>query len=768
MIELDVFDLMATIKLDSKDYERELNNQESKTTSFGSKISQAFGTVAKVGAVAFGAAATAVGALTKSVVSEFGEQEQLVGGVKKLYGNMGMSVEEYAQSVGKSVAEVSDDWQKLETAQNTVLENAKNAYKTAGMSANQYMSTATSFSAALINSLGGDMQKAADMTDVAMTAISDNFNTFGGDIGMIQGAFQGFAKQNYTMLDNLKLGYGGTKKEMERLIADANAYAAAQGESADLTIDSFADIVTAIDLVQKKQGIYGTTAREAATTIQGSLGMLKGAWSNLLAGLGDADADINKLVDNVVSSAESVVKNILPVVKTALAGVGRIVTDLAPMIAEKLPELVEMVLPPLVGAATSLLVSLAGALPGLFMTIVNMIPTLIQTFISSFTAQAGALSEIGSFSIEQILNSITEFLDPVAEKGFEIINKLAEGIFNNIPAAVDAIQNVVSTVVEWIFANAPQFLNMGLELISNLAEGILANAPKVISGIYSIRMSIQKKLLEAMPQILQKGAEFISNLAQGVMNNLPAIASAFGNARKTVLSNLAEALPDILRKGIEIVMQLVNGILNALPSLASTAGEMIGTILSGIVPHLPRIIAAGLEIIGQLAVGIIRGIPKVVAAVPQVIAGIVKGFTGHSWGEVGSNIISGIAGGISAGVGAIANAAKSAAASALGAAKRFLGIASPSKVMRDQVGKWIPEGIAQGIERNLGVVQDAMDDISAMHPVVSTTVDGRAGGTAILGDDDNMRDLLLEAFERMRFEIDGREFARLVRDVRTA
>lgn len=756
---------MATIKLDSSNYEKELNNQEEKTSSFGSKITKAFGTVAKVGAVAFGAAATAVSGLTSVVVSEYGEQEQLVGGVKKLYGNMGMSVEEYAQSVGKSVSEVSDEWQKLETAQNTVLENSKNAYKTAGMSANQYMATATSFSAALINSLGGDMQKAAEQTDVAMTAISDNFNTFGGDIGMIQGAFAGFAKQNYTMLDNLKLGYGGTKKEMERLIKDANEYAAATGQASDLTIDSFSDIVTAIDLVQKKQNIYGTTAREAATTIQGSLGMLKSAWSNLLAGLGDADADINKLVDNVVSSAETVVKNILPVVKTALAGVGRIVTDLAPMIAEKLPELVEMVLPPLVEATTSLLVSLAGALPNLFMTIVNMIPTLIQTFISSFTAQAGALSEIGTISITQILDTITEFLEPIAEKGFEIINSLADGIFNNLPAAEDSIRTVFDSVVNWIFEHAPQFLSAGMDLITKLVTGLMESAPRAVFIIGSMLDTIAHKLAEAMPSMLEKGAEFISNLAQGILNNLPVILSNIGRVIRGLIVIIGQHMPEIMQKGFELVAKLAQGILNNLPAVLSAIGEVIGRIASGIVPLLPQILAKGLEIVGQLAVGIVQGIPKVLAAIPQVIAGIVEGFTNHSWEEVGGNIISGIANGIASGVGAIANAAKNAAASALGAAKRFLGIASPSKVMRDEVGKMIPAGIAGGIEDNLGLVEKAMGDVSSIRPTITTTYDG---GMSAYTDNDSIRDMLIEAFEQMRFEVDGREFARLVRNVGTA
>ena len=207
-------------------------------------------------------------AIVGGAVEGYASYEQLAGGVKKLYGD----------------------------ASNTVMRFAQDAYKTSGMSANQYMEQATSFSAALVSSLGGDTAAAARQTDVAMRAISDNVNTFGSDMDSVQNAFQGFAKQNYTMLDNLKLGYGGTKQEMERLIADANAYAAANGKAADLSIDSFSDIVTAIELIQEKQGIAGTTAKEAATTIEGSIAMTKAAWANLLAEFGKEDGDVGKRV----------------------------------------------------------------------------------------------------------------------------------------------------------------------------------------------------------------------------------------------------------------------------------------------------------------------------------------------------------------------------------------------------------------------------------------------------------------------------------------
>ena len=324
---MNLFELCAVLKLNSDAYKEGLENAKTTAQNVGEKIGSALSTVAKVGGAALLAAGAGVAALTKEAVANYGEYEQMVGGIQKLYGNMGKSVEEYAEANGKSVAEVQEEWRKLEMAQNTVLDNAKQAYATAGMSANQYMDTATSFSAALINSLDGDTQKSAELTDVAMRAISDNYNTFGGDMQNVTNAFQGFAKQNYTMLDNLKLGYGGTKTEMERLIADANEYAKANGEAADLSIDSFADIVQAIQLVQEKQNIAGTTAREAATTIEGSMGMAKSAWENFVTSLADKNADVGQTFNNLVDSAATVAENVIPAVTQAVTSIGTVIVE---------------------------------------------------------------------------------------------------------------------------------------------------------------------------------------------------------------------------------------------------------------------------------------------------------------------------------------------------------------------------------------------------------------------------------------------------------
>ena len=308
---MDLFDLVAKITLDSSEYEKGIQGAGEGASALSSKWAM-FGKVAAgVGAAtaaAVGAAAVGVGKLTKASIEAYANYEQLAGGVKKLYGD----------------------------ASEEVMKFANDAYKTSGMSANQYMEQATQFSAALINSLG-DQSAAAKQTDVAMRAISDNYNTFGGDIQNVQNAFQGFAKGQFNMLDNLRLGYGGTRGEMERLIADANEYAEANGMAADLSIDSFSDIVTAIDLIQQKQGIAGTTAAEAAKTIEGSLNMTKAAWENLVAGFADPDADLGQLMDNLVvaivgeNEGEGLLNQIIPAIERAMEGIGTLIEEVAPI-----------------------------------------------------------------------------------------------------------------------------------------------------------------------------------------------------------------------------------------------------------------------------------------------------------------------------------------------------------------------------------------------------------------------------------------------------
>ena len=489
---MTVFELVAKLTLDSSEYEKDLKEQ----AQGGGKLAGAWGKVGsavKVGAAAIGAATVAVGALTKKSVAAYAEYEQLAGGVKKLYGD------------------ASDELMKY----------ANEAYKTSGMSANAYMEQATSFSAALINSLGGDQSKAAKQTDVAMRAISDNFNTFGGDITNVQNAFQGFAKGNFMMLDNLRLGYGGTRSEMQRLIDDANAYAEANGKAADLSIDSFSDIVTAIEYVQEKQGIAGTTAKEAATTIEGSLNMTKAAWDNLIAGLANPDADMGQLIDNLIvaivgdKEGEGLLNQLIPAVERAVKGIGQFLQAAIPALASKLPSLIRTFLPVLIQSATTLVTSLIQALPAIISALVDILPDLVKTAAASIADAIVTVTPELLSAIWDVLTTITTAISNVDWGGLgrAAFKKLGSGIKSAIPAIKTAVSSAVKYVlrqlgfagavakVKTTFNNIKKAISDKIESAKNKVKGVIDkikgyfpfSVGKIFSGwIPKIRLSTSK------------------------------------------------------------------------------------------------------------------------------------------------------------------------------------------------------------------------------------------------------------------------------------
>ena len=394
---MDVFDLVAKIRLDSSEYESGVGKAKSTFSNLASGVKTGLSTVAKVGGAAIAAGAAGVAALTKMGVEGYAQYEQLTGGVETLF----------------------------KTSQGTVMQYAENAYKTAGMSANQYMETVTSFSASLIQSLDGDTAKAAEVGNMAITDMSDNANKMGTSMEMIQNAYNGFAKSNFTMLDNLKLGYGGTKEEMQRLIDDANRVKAANGEMADLSIDSFADVTEAIHIIQTEMGITGTTAREAATTIEGSISMMKGAWQNLVVGMADSEADMEVLINNFVESTATAAKNLLPRIEQTLIGIGDLITELAPVISEALPKLVKAVLPALLSAGVSLVTAIVkgcvSALPALYTALLDAVQIILVEVFG-----------VSEKNAKKFADSVNSFFVKIKD-GFKALVKSAqtEGTFLN-------------------------------------------------------------------------------------------------------------------------------------------------------------------------------------------------------------------------------------------------------------------------------------------------------------------------------------------------
>lgn len=489
---MELFKIFGTIALKGKDqFSNDLDESSGKAEKLSSKIGKGLATAAKLGAAAIGAAATAVGALTKKALEEYAEYEQLVGGVETLF---------------KDSADV-------------VMQYANSAYKTAGLSANDYMETVTSFSAALLQSLGGDTEAAAKQADLAITDMSDNANKMGTDMAAIQNAYQGFAKQNYTMLDNLKLGYGGTKEEMQRLIDDANALNAAQGKLTDYSIDSYADIVSAIHDVQTEMGITGTTAKEAATTIQGSLSAMKSAWANLLTGLGDDSQDLDKLVNNFVESTGIAAENILPRLEKILAGVGSLAERLAPVVAAAIPGLVTTVLPKLVQAGVSMI---GAILQGL----VQMLPQIIQ---------------YGLDLTITLIESISSDPESLVETAIMLVVTIASGLIDALPKLIAAAAELVTGLLRALISNAPNLLAAGLKLVGKIAEGIANSLGEIVKAGAKVVDSIIDGIAGAWKKLTVWFKGIWNDLFGGLSANVSVNGSAKG-ATATVNGSHASGL----------------------------------------------------------------------------------------------------------------------------------------------------------------------------------------------------------------------------------
>jgi phage-related protein len=386
------------------------------------KFKNGLAAAAKVGAAAVSAAATGIAVLTKKALNNYAEYEQLVGGVDTLFKDSSAKVQEYAA----------------------------NAYKTAGLSANEYMDTVTSFSASLLQSLGGDTEAAADMANVAITDMSDNANKMGTDMASIQNAYQGFAKQNYTMLDNLKLGYGGTKEEMQRLIDDANALNAAQGKYTNYSIESYADIVSAIHDVQVEMGIYGTTADEASTTIQGSVSSMKAAWSNLLTGIADDNADFKTLIEQFVDSLVTVGENIIPRINIIIQGLTQLITEASQTIIPMAVQILLENLPSIVAAGMDLIIALVSG-------ILDNIDMLIDCVLEM---------------VDVIVDKLIDNLPKLIDGGIRLIAALANGLIRAIPNLVSKIPQIISSIVKGIISGIPAIFDVGKNIVEGLWNGI--------------------------------------------------------------------------------------------------------------------------------------------------------------------------------------------------------------------------------------------------------------------------------------------------------
>ena len=461
-----LLDLFVRIGVDDKASSKIGNISKKATTTF-SKIGTAAGAGMKIAAKGATVAAGAIATLSTMAVKTYADYEQLVGGVETLFGAGGKSLVEYVNTVGKYSPEITKQYNDLMAAQNKVMSDADEAYKTAGLSANDYMETVTSFAAALNSSLGGNTQKSAEYANMAVVDMADNANKMGSSMESIQNAYQGFAKQNYTMLDNLKLGYGGTKTEMERLLADASKIS---GKKFDLS--SYADVVEAIHTIQTEMGITGTTAEEAEHTISGSVNAMKAAWTNWLTGLGNSKADIKKLTTQLVDSAKTVFSNVMPVVSQVLTTLGDVIS--------------------------------------------NDAPAIIEEGLSYILDAAPKLLEMGGQLISALVNGIIANLPQILNAATQLITMLCNGIMESASQLPGAVTEIITQLVNFIVENAPQLLVTGVTLVLALIQGLIEAIPQIIQAIPQLIDGIVSAFDNASSQILGIGSQIVQDIIDGI------------------------------------------------------------------------------------------------------------------------------------------------------------------------------------------------------------------------------------------------------------
>ena len=622
------------------------------------------GSIAKGGLAVIGGAATGVatafGVMTKKALDSYASLEQNIGGVETLFKNSSQSV----------------------------IDNAKRAYKTAGLSANAYMETVTSFSASLLQSLGGDTKKAADYADRAIIDMSDNANKMGTSMELIQNAYQGFAKQNYTMLDNLKLGYGGTSSEMYRLLQDAAKLNEEFANTAQFSMDSkgrleanFADITKAIHIVQTEMGITGTTAKEASETISGSVSAMKGAFDNFLNGTGSP----KELAETMVTAGKNVINGL---------------SEIVPRLLETLPEVKNLIQENLVQAFSGDTVQ----------RMVESGKNIVMSLLTGMLDSASNILPVALSLIQFIAEAITTNVPILLQKGYEILQNLINGFVEAIPEALPKILDFIQGIGDKLAEAAPVMIQRGFELLQKLVEGIVTAIPILIAKVPQIITTFANVINDNFPTILAKGVQLLGQLALGILQAVPDLISHIPDIVQAIVAVFTAYNWAALGKNI--ITFFKNGISSMISAIKSAAKNVQNGVVNTI-KNLPSTLSnLGKNAVSKLANAIASGVSNIVGKARNIVSGIKDAFTSFDWGSIGSNIIRGIANGIAGAVGGLVNAAINAAKSAFNAAKKALGIHSPSRLFRDKIGKMMALGMGIGFEKNIPVddMQKSLND----------------------------------------------------------
>lgn len=500
---MNVFELFAKLGLDSSEYEDGLGRARGMLSTVGGGIARGLGALGAASGAALGAAATGVVNLTRQSVNAFANYEQLAGGIETLYGDAASSMMEFASQ----------------------------AATTTGQSMNDFMDAAIATSAAMISSVEGDQARAAELTNQSMIDMADNANKLGTDMEAIQNAYRGFSRGNFTMLDNLALGYAGTAEGMEQLLADAQAISGVEYD-----ISSYADIVEAIHTVQEEMGIAGTTSREASETISGSLGALSASWQNLVTGITNPDADLGALISDVVDKAQTALGNLTPAITQALGGIANLIEQIAPVISEQLPTLIDEVLPPLLEAATTLVVAVADNLPDILSVITDRLPTILNRIIPVIVGLIPSLIRVAGQIVSAISSALVDNAVELTQAALDVLQIFIDSFADSVNGdgasqLVDTVMHIIEMIGNFLIENAPMLITAATDLVVQLVTLITdpANLDMLIELSLRLILAIADGLVQAAPQLFAIIPQLFVSASQVIIDEFPLLLETIGN-----------------------------------------------------------------------------------------------------------------------------------------------------------------------------------------------------------------------------------------------
>lgn len=681
---MDLFDLSAKISLDSSEYDRSLQNASSAAEKWATKFVMA----AKTAASGLSVVVNGITSITKQAVSNYSSYQQLVGGIETLFGTQGKSFEDWSKTFSESSDSMEDyiavarkvmngdfgtgserkdllaqagydpdtvqqmvnnlingvdvasgvsadtisanmqtaeeKYASLERAQSKAMENARNAYQTVGVSANEYMETITTFAASLNQSLGGDTEKSVEKADMALQDMADNANKMGTPLQSLQMAYQGFAKGQYQLLDNLKLGYGGTKTEMQRLLSDAQKLTGVKYD-----INNLADVYDAIHVIQQETGITGTTAEEAATTIEGSTKMMKASWQNVLTSLVTGGDFFEESLDGLISSVKIFADNIIPAIRGALEGVGALISGVAPVLLAMLPGMVEELLPGLVDAVISVIDGILDAMPDLLKTLETVTPMVLS-----------ALADFVPSVIAFLVDGIPQFVST----GITMLTYLVTGLTENIPAIVPQLTqgmiDIVDQLINIIETGGADLAGAGLAMLSALADALVTAVPNVLTQLTQLIQDLTASMTTAAEgdseSLLTTATTILSNLVDGLMTSLPTVIPALTTAAAEFITQFANLIgsdtTSLVNGAIGMLKALVDGLATSIPQVIGNITDAALALVDALIDALVNIDVvtfadACASLVGSIAEGLVGAVGKITERLPELITTIVAWLT---------------------------------------------------------------------------------------------------------------------------------------------